>query len=579
MDTLKFEAKNIRLRELLYTNDRRFVVPRYQRPYSWGEDELQDFWDDLIQVSESGGGLFLGSVILNKEFEESKGHIELVDGQQRLLTLTILSVVLRDISNIYDRKYAELIQRKDIALEDMDGNMTWRILPGESIKTLFINHLLKFPKKPFPENMNAEGRRLEAAYSFFHRVVNTYLEKRDTENGKMVLLKELRKSLSDIFVVAIFLANEESAYEIFEATNAKGVDLSVSDLIKNLVFKNLAPSGEKDDAKESWDEITSNVESTGTELKKFIRYSWISSRTFLPERRLYRVVKKDVKNWRDYLLELHVDSELYKLLLVGDAKEYDDKGYKNSIKLYSSVNAINIMGIQQYVLLLLPLLRNDIPKHIDISNYLNLLENFLFAYFVVSKQPANKIERLFARYAIDLDHTAKIPSEKQKRRSINSTLDNLVSELRRLYPSKDLFIAKFMEIEYKNSPKSRIVIKYILNKFERELSGSDELIPNFNVINIEHLLPQKPAQWNLTKSAVKGYVNLLGNLTLVDKHLNSKAQNSPLADKLEILKKSKLQITRELVELAMSHGRWDEELIRQRQARFAELAYTRIWAM
>ncbi len=569
----------MRLRELLYANDRRFVVPRYQRPYSWGEDELQDFWDDLVQVSENGGGLFLGSIILNKEFEESKGHIELVDGQQRLLTITILSAVLRDISNYYDKKYAELIQRKDIALEDMDGNMTWRILPGESIKALFIDHLLMFPKKPFPENLNAEGKRLEAAYSFFRRVVEAYLEKRDTEDEKMALLKRLRKNLGNIFVVAIFLANEESAYEIFEATNAKGLDLSVADLIKNLVFKNLAASGEKEDAKEFWDEITSNVESTGTELKKFIRYSWVSSRTFLPERRLYRVVKKDVRDWHEYLIKLRIDSDLYRLLLVGDPKEYDDKGYRDSVKLYSSIQAINIMGIQQHVLILLSLLRNDIPKEIGISNFLRLLENFLFAYFVVAKQPANKIERLFARYAVEIERAAKIRSEKQKRKSISSNLDNLISELRHLYPSKDLFIAKFMEIEYKNSPKSRVIIKYILNKIEREISGSDELIPNFNVVNIEHLLPQKPAQWNLKKSAVRGYVNLLGNLTLVDKHLNSKAQNSPLPDKLEILKKSKLQITKELVELAELYGRWDEELIKQRQAKFAELAYTRIWAM
>jgi len=579
METLKFEASSMRLRDLLYANDRRFVVPRYQRPYSWGEDELQDFWDDLTQGSENNSGLFLGSIILNREFEESQGHVELVDGQQRLLTIVILSAVLRDIAKYYDEEYAKLIQRKDIALEDMDGNMTWRILPGDSIREFFIDHLLQFPKDPFPESMSAEGKRLEAAYSFFHRVVEAYLEKRDTEIAKLDLLKALRKSLRDIIVVAIFLANEESAYEIFEATNAKGLDLSVADLIKNLIFKNLAPSGEKDTAKELWDEITSNVSSTGTELKKFIRYSWISSRTFLPEKRLYRVVKKDVKDWGDYLLDLRVDSELYSLLLVGDAKEYDDRGYKHYQKLYSSIHAINIMGVEQHVLLLLSLLRKDIPKEMSVSNFLRQLENFIFAYFAVSKLPANKIERLFSKFAIELRRAAEISNAKQRRSSIDRTLKNLISELRNLYPAKEIFTARFMEIQYKTSPKSRMLVKYILGKIERSMSKSDELVPNFDVVNIEHLLPQKPTQWGLTKSAVKEYVNLLGNLTLVDKRLNSEAQNSPLPDKLETLKKSELQITKELVGLAESYGRWDEELIKLRQARFAELAYTKIWAM
>ena len=578
--SLKFEARNTTINDLLYGSNKRYVIPRFQRPYSWGEDELQDFWDDLLQEGGERTDLFLGSMIFNYNNYKLNGEIEVVDGQQRLISLMILNAALRDVAQDYDEKLAELIHTQDIAIRDREGKDTWRVLPGESIIEKYIKHVVSSNREEFPIDISAEERRLKIAYNYFRNRIIEYLDKIDSAENRKQRLRQLREYVANIQIVAIDIYSEEAAYEIFEAMNAKGIDLSVADLIKNLIFKNLIPRGEKDEAKEIWDEITTNIESTNTEMKKFIRYSWISTRTILPEKRLYRVVKKDVHEWSEYLLQLHIDSELYNMLLVGDnRKEYESKKYRKYVKIYDSIQAINIMGVQQPVLLLLSLFRNSIPEIMDVSRYLQMIENFIFVYFAVSKLPANRVERLFARYAIQLHQaTVKSTSDKDKRKAAESIMDKLTNELHQIKPSQDIFIENFMNVKYKNSTKARMLIKYILAKIENYKSDNREKIIDFDNVNIEHLLPKNPKKWDLTKRDVKGYVDLLGNLTLVDRKLNSGGGNEPLEKKLEILKRSNIAITKELVAMAEKRG-WDEQAIRERQREFAEMAYTKIWVL
>ncbi len=120
-----FEAHDNTIKEVLFSTYS-FQVPRYQRPYAWDTDQVSEFWDDIIS---SGRSPFIGSVILNYETMEKSGYIDVIDGQQRLLTITIFIAVLRDIAKSIDNKTAELYQRHDIAIEDRSsGKLTYRIV-------------------------------------------------------------------------------------------------------------------------------------------------------------------------------------------------------------------------------------------------------------------------------------------------------------------------------------------------------------------------------------------------------------------------------------------------------------------
>src|SRR5262245_50486649 len=125
--SLSFKAEDRPMKDVLFTNDVRFRIPRYQRSYDWSDDDVEEFWNDLLQDDT----LFIGSMILNYENSDTDGYIDVIDGQQRLLTITILEAVLRDIAYLYDQRLSQLIHEFEIALKDRDGGMDYRIRCGD----------------------------------------------------------------------------------------------------------------------------------------------------------------------------------------------------------------------------------------------------------------------------------------------------------------------------------------------------------------------------------------------------------------------------------------------------------------
>jgi hypothetical protein len=122
------------------------------------------------------------------------------------------------------------------------------------------------------------------------------------------------------------------------------------------------------------------------------------------------------------------------------------------------------------------------------------------------------------------------------------------------------------------------LIKYILARIDGHFRQTDEHRIDFDNVNIEHILPQNPSkEWGLSKKEIKNYVNLLGNLTLVSRVINSKVQNGPIDQKLPELAKSELPITQKLVERLVSLNNWDQNHIIERQDELANLAYNHIW--
>ena len=131
-----------------------------------------------------------------------------------------------------------------------------------------------------------------------------------------------------------------------------------------------------------------------------------------------------------------------------------------------------------------------------------------------------------------------------------------------------------MDIEYKNYP----LVIYILSNIEKAKGQTDEHIVNFTKVNIEHILPQDPKEWSLSKKDIKDYVNKLGNLTLISKKINGPMGNKALKEKVKLFKDSKLNINKELMEKFKSlKYKWGEKEIEKRQREIAEYAYDVVW--
>jgi len=571
---LNFEAKDAKVVEVVFANNK-FCVPRYQRPYAWNEEEISEFWNDLHSNKDP---YFIGNLIFNYEPYKKTGYIDIIDGQQRLLTITIFIAVLRDIAKTINPKIAEMFQKQDIEFQDRSGKESFRIKPGDSTKVFFEKYIQKNNNnisKSIPQTK--EEKTIKKNYEYLYTKTADELEKFDNKEKKIESLELLRDKIAELIVINIKIDSEEDAYEIFETTNARGIDLSVGDLLKNLIFKKIREEGGRDLAKESWQEILSRVQATNTEIKRFIRYFWLSKYSFVTEKKLFKEIKKEITDWEELLKGLHASSILYNQLLEGN--EEDFANIKNGHKIYQHTFSIRLMGVSQCHVLLMCILRNLKKLDTDPTRIFKLIERFTFQYSAVCKLPGNKVEKIYSKFALKIEKTLNDTTKKKISGKINSIFSELEKELKDERPSFETFKESFINISYKNSEQSRKMIKYVLKGIDTSYRKTPEEKIDFNNVNIEHILPQNPHRdWKLKKKEIKGYVNKLGNLTLLSKKLNSKVQNHVIKEKIKSLGESRLPVTVQLVkELNTLKNKWNESEITKRQVGFSKLAYNKIW--
>jgi hypothetical protein len=570
---INFEAKDYPLKDVLFASWR-YVIPRYQRPYTWEEDQIAEFWNDLVAEDMP---VFLGSFILNNE-PASKGYIEVIDGQQRMLTVTIFMAVLRDLAQNLDKGLAGLIQDFDIAYKDRDGKYHFRITCGESTQTYFQNCIQTNNVNPSQcKPQTNEEARIQFAYEYLRKMVETELQLRANDSDKVARLKELRNQVSNLIVIRIDIDSEEDAYEIFETTNARGVDLSVGDLVKNLIFKHVQINNDKGDfAKQIWGEIIGNIEDAASEMKRFIRYYWISKNAHVHDKQLFKTIKRKTLKWDELLANLWTASQHYSQLLAGNKELWPDMNHSSAI--FRSVCALRFMGVVQCHVLFLCILRNYSKLGTDPAKMFELIENFSFMYSVVCRMPSNKIEKVYSRYANEIERIITTEQAKRVSGAIQRTFEEIRKIMVDLKPSFEVFRDGFLGISYSSSQRSRELLKYILEKIERHLTTGEKEI-DFEVVNIEHILPQAPSkEWGLSKKQIKSYVNRLGNLTLVHKKFNSAAGNKSLEAKVKELEGTDLITTRNLLDqIKKNNFKWGEDEISQRQEQLAKIAYDEVW--
>lgn len=572
---LSFQAEDKQLGDILFANSQ-YRIPRYQRPYAWTEDEASDFWNDLVTDSTS---YFIGSFIFNYETFTEDNYIEVIDGQQRLLTVTIFMAVIRDIAKNIDNNLSERIQRKCISFDDLRGKETFRVLTGETTQLYFEKYIQNYNNKIHEWRPSSkEENKILKNYNFFSEKLSTRLTSHTNKEDKIEYLQNLWEKISNIRVIWIKIESEEDAYEIFETVNARGVDLTVADLLKNSIFKkiNIEKTTKKDVAKNKWSQIEENIKQSNSEMAKFLRYHWLSKHSFITEKKLFKEIKKEIVDYKEFLNELHTDSLLYSKLLQGGRNDF--KSLKSGHKIYNALLGIRLMGVSQCNVFFLSLLRNENNINQDLSRIFKLIERFTFIYSAISTLPGNKVEKIYSRYAIQIEKIVTENTKKNINKKIESLFKKLEKDLHELIPTETQFLVDFSEIRYKNTEKARLLIKYILSKIGYQYETGEKII-DFDNVNIEHVLPQSPEkEWHIKKSDAKEFVNYLGNLTLVHKKINAKIGNKNARQKVTELKKSEIIMTKDLANFIKNNKyKWEKKDIINRQKRLGKEAYNKIW--
>jgi len=572
---IKFEAKDKLLGDIL-TGREKYKIPRYQRPYSWTTDNISDLWNDLQEESA-----FLGSFVFNCEKENTGEFVEVIDGQQRLITLTILMAVLRDTYKELGNDDKFRLTQETIAHKDpITGKETYRLKCGDSLNDFFCENIQRQNSHIISSTpREKEKRAVKDNYKFFKDEIIAELNLKDNISQKIEYLDNLKRKVFDYKIIEIKTGNDEDAYSIFETVNARGADLTIADLLKNFLFSRLLPTTENDVdfAKKTWSTIENNIENAGARLtiSKFIRYFWLSKYTFVPEKKLYKEVKRLIKEPNTFLSDISKASDYYYKIAnksinpTAWLEEFKDE--KTGRRIHESLIGLRTMGITQCYALLFCLLINKDRIGFDFSDTFKVIEKYHFAYSAICKLPGNIVERTYFNTAQEIQQALKIDNVKKRTKVIQSILTKFKNKLD--YPKKEFFIEKFMDVEYTDHS----LVIYILSTIEKQM-GFREIRYEFDRTNIEHILPREPKEWGLFKKDIQNYVDKLGNLTLIAEKINGSMGNKPLREKIKLFKNSKLSTNKKLVKtFKLLKYKWGEKEINERQRELAEFAYDTVW--
>lgn len=549
-----------------------YNIPRFQRPFSWEKTQVEDFWSDTI--TDNSADYFIGSMVVYEE-DRTKKTFGIVDGQQRLTTITLTLCALRNAfenQGFHDQALGvhNLIERKNI------DNKPEYVLQPETSYPYFQEHIQKFGNPVIEEKVGEEERLLKAAFDLISGNIEDSVSSINSDPSlnedtkKEDIIKKLtliREKILGLKVIYITLDNEDDAYVIFETMNTRGKDLTIADLLKSHLLKPMKPQNAKVDIyKGNWNNIVSTIEKSNVELDEFLYHHWLSKyERYVPAKKLFKSIKKEIvtpEKSKLYFDELYQDSKTYCSILSPSSISWG----KNELGIRSSLEALVLFRVKQQVPMLLSVMReyragNLKQKHTQ--GILEAIENFHFIFSAITSQRSSGgISGMYASHAIKLVNSESFDEK-------ISTLTSLKGELKRRLPSYQEFEANFIEISHTDeADKQKKLVQYILSKVDAYYAHG--LPIDYAQMTIEHLSPQNPKGRTPHQN-----IGQLGNLILMKADLNSELDNKSFSEKRALLEKSRVALD----DIIRNSDKWDESKIEERTKYLSKLAYEKIWKL
>ncbi|MCP2136679.1 hypothetical protein J2S28_003782 [Rhizobium sp. SLBN-94] len=560
---MKIESRDLSVDELFTANY--FFIPRFQRPYSWEDDNIVQFWNDVVDVI--GGDYFIGSMVV---YRSDRNALGVVDGQQRLTTITILLCTIRNVfETLGDRDSAEGLQQ--YIERRTRENKNKYVLETETSFPYLQEHILKFGEPEIDCVAGDEERAIERAENVFKSRINDALSKiKATEDQALVelqkaWLRKLRDTILDLKIILITLDSEDDAYLIFETLNTRGKDLSLSDLLKNLFTKNIKEKGDVDYAKLKWANVLETLYESDADLDPdtFVAHSWASRYEAIPVKRAFPKLKAAInaRSAHQHLNDFARDARFYRSIF-----EPSYLWSLNERGASTALEALRMFKVEQPAPGLLSLVRafrDDKIKFGKLVETLQAIENFHFAFTAItSSRSSGGISGMYSSFGRKL-------FEAKDSNSAANEIRALVSKLRQRRPTGSEFNVKFESVIYtKTHSKQRGLIRYILMRLQQL-----ERTPVFGAeaeLTIEHLYPQADID---EVNFPHGVVGQIGNLLLVDSKTNELLKDKSFVEKKKILSDRGYV----LPPLFLDADKLTPDLIAQFTQQRAELANNKGW--
>ena len=555
------------LKELL-GNGKHYVVPSYQRDYSWKHEHWEDLWDDLLAIEASqDDDHYMGSLVL--EVGERK-HFRIIAGQQRMATFSILilacidylhSLVEQGVDAVENSERAAVLERKYIGDKDPSSlRVTPKLKLNASDDDFFqLNLAQRKPPHGGWRTLRDSERLLWQCFEFFQKKINSKFS--DLKSGEAVAQFVETILTERLVFISVRVQDQLSAYTVFETLNARGLELSETDLLKNylLSLADRLSKSQIDPILRQWARITDRVGIA--RFPEFLRHHLNSQREYVRQKQLFKTIKRDIHSLEHVfaLLDaLEVDAAWFEAL-----RDHSSGFWLDYDGAREQVRVLNLFNVSQFTPLILA--AKDVLAPKDVTEVLRYCAVISVRFNGISRRSTHSLEEVYNSAALSMRSEPGI------------RLPAVRGLLKEIYIPDEEFEADFAVIRLKNRGRSAKRLRYLLVCLEKQLDPkelSDELLK----ATIEHILPEnpEPEHWPaFTTEEHERYVDRLGNYALLEQDLNTRyAGNTAFAVKLPVYQQSHYKLARNLDE----YPEWLPVAVDQRQSSMARVAKT-IWRL
>ena len=545
----------------IFSNGKRYEVPEFQRDYSWEEEQWDDLWTDILAVKESRNEVhYMGAIVLQ---DVENKNFNIIDGQQRLATLSLISLaIIKRLNDLVESKQEddenteriEKLKERYIGKRDaVSLRYSNKLQLNENNGSFYRSFLVQLREPINIQREPTSNKLLNKAFNYFYEKVKEVFG--SGQNGQ-ALADFLQNQIAEkLLFIQIIVKNDIDAYTVFETLNSRGIELSISDLLKNYLLSITAESDEdKRQAKEQWQRIIQI-----TDLDKFptfLRYFWHSRYEIVRKEQLFKALRNSVKTKEDTFALLD-DLEKYAGVYSALKNPNDDRWQGNK-NIRKRLTELRLFGVTQpYPLILESYFKLPLSQFEDILRFCAVIA---FRYNVIGNLDPKRQELAFHKAA------------KKLFIGTVTTSSQIAQELKSIYLDDEKFLNLFLTKQVNTKSKKKLA-RYILYSIENQIAETDR---NFEdeTATIEHILPENPPlEWETSFSLEEqeNYIYRLGNLTLLESAKNNDCGTKPFEEKQVIYQQSQYKITKDI-----DYLEWKAGQVRSRQEKLAEIAKT-VW--
>lgn len=540
----------------IFSADFEYHIPGYQRPYAWTEEETGILFDDLYEFfqTEAVDNYFLGSIVLIKD--ENKPYADVIDGQQRLTTLSILFSVMANSfhTEAYRNNCKKYLQEEGNILEGIAAQP--RIFLRDWDQDFFSKYIQDIQLDALvqidPVTLDTEAKR--------HIQKNcTVLREKFSEvfNDENDLLKFTQFILTRCFLVVVSAPNQESAFRVFSVMNSRGLDLLPTDIIKSMTIGKL-PKDEEQKYTEKWEELENLTGRDGfNEVFTHTRTIFAKERpkkNLLDEFKEYVIKQTSPKSLVDeYLIPY---TEAYVCL-----KNCDFSLTQNAEEINELLLWLNKTNNHDWMPPAIKFLTDHKNDSVYILWFIRKLER-LASYLLVTAKDVNQRMERYKWILVEM--------ESRPDNNLTAPLENI--ELTDW--EKQQFIDALNGEIYSMTAKRR---NYIIQRLDSFLSDGGATY-NTKLFTIEHVLPQHPSAdsewmklWPDTQTQ-RFWLNKIANLVPLTRQRNSAAQNYDFnTKKIKYFQSKNGTSSYTLTTQVINIAAWTPEVVEARQKDLEEI--------